>query len=268
MVPLSGLSPEKNPPLLWAYGERCSPQITSQAIRLVYPAPSPFLTKELEYRAREGQALRIYFRNDRSLFADISKIIFSIISKRPPPKEVASFWQWIIPSLSKHRIRKQIKNQNRLSQYIARHPVSLNKIIYIPEKAQVLYKTKYNDYFGENIQAFSPSVITYYWFDDLPMKLKKPESPKSLNIKELKEGKITKIMPSNKWHYVKVIMALFAFKTYYLLYYYIKKRDLYSIVPNIPNSVNKLLTQHSFFGIISSIDGGSPWIKNKISVKS
>ena len=68
---------------------------------------------------------------------------------------MASFWQWIIPSLSQHRIRKPIKNQNRLSQYIARHPVSLNKIIYIPEKAQVLYKTKYNDYFGENIQLFT-----------------------------------------------------------------------------------------------------------------
>ena len=26
---------------------------------------------------------------------------------------------------------------------------------YIPEKAQVLYKTKYNDYFGENIQLFT-----------------------------------------------------------------------------------------------------------------
>ncbi len=44
------------------------------------------------------------------------------------------------------------KARTGLSQYIARHPVSLNKIIYIPEKAQVLYKTKYNDYFGENIQ--------------------------------------------------------------------------------------------------------------------
>ncbi|MBA7624793.1 hypothetical protein ES703_32206 [subsurface metagenome] len=64
-------------------------------------------------------------------------------------------FQSTIPSLSRHRIRKQIKNQNRLSQYIARHPVSLNKIIYIPEKGKVLYKTKYNDYFGENIQLFT-----------------------------------------------------------------------------------------------------------------
>ena len=68
---------------------------------------------------------------------------------------MSSFWRWIIPSLSRQKTRKQIKNQNRLSQYIARHPVSLNKIIYIPEKAKVLYKTKYNDYFGENIQLFT-----------------------------------------------------------------------------------------------------------------
>ncbi len=43
--------------------------------------PLPLLTKELEYRAREGQAPRIYFRNDKSLFADFSKIIFSIINE-------------------------------------------------------------------------------------------------------------------------------------------------------------------------------------------
>ncbi len=54
------------------------------------------------------------------------------------------------------------KARTGLSQYIARHPVSLNKIIYIPEKAQVLYKTKYNDYFGENIQLFTATdfIIT------------------------------------------------------------------------------------------------------------
>ena len=49
---------------------------TSGASRLL-----PLLTKELEYRAWEGQALRIYFINDKSLFADISKIIFSIINE-------------------------------------------------------------------------------------------------------------------------------------------------------------------------------------------
>ena len=30
-----------------------------------------------------------------------------------------------------------------------------HRLIYIPEKAQVLYKIKYNDYFGENIQLFT-----------------------------------------------------------------------------------------------------------------
>ncbi|MCW3987899.1 MAG: transposase, partial [Candidatus Bathyarchaeota archaeon] len=50
---------------------------------------------------------------------------------------------------------KDQKARTGLSQYIARQPVSLNKIIYIPEKAKVLYKTKYNDYFGENIQLFT-----------------------------------------------------------------------------------------------------------------
>jgi len=43
--------------------------------------PLHFLTKKLEYIAQEGQAIRIYFRNDKSLFADISKIIFSIINE-------------------------------------------------------------------------------------------------------------------------------------------------------------------------------------------
>jgi hypothetical protein len=43
--------------------------------------PLPLITKELEYKTWEGQALRIYFRNDKSLFADISKIIFSIINE-------------------------------------------------------------------------------------------------------------------------------------------------------------------------------------------
>ena len=37
--------------------------------------------KCIECGAREGQAFRIYFRNDKSLFADISKIIFSIINE-------------------------------------------------------------------------------------------------------------------------------------------------------------------------------------------
>ena len=47
------------------------------------------------------------------------------------------------------------KVRESLSQYISRHPVSLKKISYVPEKSQVLYITKYNKYFGENVKLFS-----------------------------------------------------------------------------------------------------------------
>jgi hypothetical protein len=42
-----------------------------------------------------------------------------------------------------------------LCQYIARNPVSLPKITYEPDKKKVIYHTKYNDYWGENIKLFS-----------------------------------------------------------------------------------------------------------------
>ena len=178
------------------------------------------------------KALRIYFRNDKSLFADISKIIFSIIneyyneaSETPlktgaiisyqsfgdlmranphwhaiileggidgegtfhsiPIKNTSNLTELFRRRVISYFVKKKLLNEKfarnllswkhsgfsvdnsilipaqdqkartGLSQYIARHPVSLNKIIYIPEKAKVLYKTKYNDYFGENIQLFT-----------------------------------------------------------------------------------------------------------------
>ena len=42
-----------------------------------------------------------------------------------------------------------------LCQYIVRHPVSLQKITYEPDKKKVIYHTKYNEYWGENIKLFS-----------------------------------------------------------------------------------------------------------------
>ena len=68
-----------------------------------------------------------------------------------------------IPAASK-------KARVNLSQYIIRHPVSLKKIMYIKEKRGILYHTKYNDYWKENIKAFSLIVIIYSSFDDLPVK--------------------------------------------------------------------------------------------------
>jgi len=41
-----------------------------------------------------------------------------------------------------------------LSQYIIRHPVSLQKMLYVRSKGTVIYKTKYNEYWGENIKVF------------------------------------------------------------------------------------------------------------------
>ena len=38
--------------------------------------------------------------------------------------------------------------------YIARHPVSLKKIFYVKENGTVIYRTKYNEYWGENIKVF------------------------------------------------------------------------------------------------------------------
>ena len=46
------------------------------------------------------------------------------------------------------------KARVNLSQYIVRHPVSLKKIFYIKENSTVIYRTKYNAYWGENIKLF------------------------------------------------------------------------------------------------------------------
>jgi hypothetical protein len=41
-----------------------------------------------------------------------------------------------------------------LSQYIVRHPVSLKKIFYVKENGTIIYRTKYNEYWKENIKLF------------------------------------------------------------------------------------------------------------------
>ena len=46
------------------------------------------------------------------------------------------------------------KARVNLSQYIVRHPVSLKKIFYVKENDTVIYRTKYNAYWGENIKLF------------------------------------------------------------------------------------------------------------------
>jgi hypothetical protein len=47
------------------------------------------------------------------------------------------------------------KAREGLSRYISRHPVSLKKNIYVPAQGKIIYRTKYNQYFGENIKLLT-----------------------------------------------------------------------------------------------------------------
>ena len=49
------------------------------------------------------------------------------------------------------------KARVNLSQYIIRHPVSLQKILYARSNGTIIYKRKYNEYFKENIKLFKAS---------------------------------------------------------------------------------------------------------------
>ena len=177
------------------------------------------------------KALRIYFKNDRNLFADVSKIIFSIINdyyneaakttvKTGAVISYQSFGDMVrsnphyhciileggiddkgcfhylpikdtsqLAEVFRRRVIKYLDDKGllersfalnllswkhsgfsvdnsikipasskaarvNLSQYIARHPVSLKKILYVKENGTVIYKTKYNEYWGENIKVF------------------------------------------------------------------------------------------------------------------
>ena len=64
------------------------------------------------------------------------------------------------------------KARVNLSQYIIRHPVSLKKIMYIKEKANVLYHTKYNDYWKENIKLLKAADFIAELTQHIPPKHK------------------------------------------------------------------------------------------------
>jgi hypothetical protein len=46
------------------------------------------------------------------------------------------------------------KTRESIAQYLVRPPLSLRKIKYEPFKGKVLFKTKYNEYFGENFKVY------------------------------------------------------------------------------------------------------------------
>jgi hypothetical protein len=47
------------------------------------------------------------------------------------------------------------KARESIAQYLVRPPLSLRKIKYEPFKGRVLFKTKYNEYFGENFKVYT-----------------------------------------------------------------------------------------------------------------
>ncbi len=49
------------------------------------------------------------------------------------------------------------KTRESIAQYLVRPPLSLSKIKYEPFKGKVLFKTKYNEYFGENFKVYTAS---------------------------------------------------------------------------------------------------------------
>ena len=47
------------------------------------------------------------------------------------------------------------KSRESIAQYLVRPPLSLSKITYESFKGEVLFKTKYNEYFGENFRVYN-----------------------------------------------------------------------------------------------------------------
>ncbi len=94
------------------------------------------------------KALGVFFRHDRRLFAEISKMIFSMISDFYRNMHSCKHSGFSIDNSV--RILDEKSGEN-LAQYIARPPVSLKKIHYEGFKGRVLFHTHYNEYFKENV---------------------------------------------------------------------------------------------------------------------
>jgi len=122
------------------------------------------------------KCLRPYFMHNRTLFSAISRLIFNLIQdyyNEVAGREITSglvlshqtFGDFAGNLLSWKNSGFSIDNSVRISssdkkareslaQYIARAPVSLEKIRYEPFHGKVLFKTpKYNDYFKENFKS-------------------------------------------------------------------------------------------------------------------
>jgi len=60
-------------------------------------------------------------------------------------------------------------SQESLAEYIARPPISLNKILYEPFKGRVLFHTKYSSYFKQNIHIHASCYVA---IDESPVQVK------------------------------------------------------------------------------------------------
>ena len=56
-----------------------------------------------------------------------------------------------------------------LRELFARCPVSLKKIIYEPVKGKVIFMTKYNAYFKENLKVYDPVKFTGLTAQHIPV---------------------------------------------------------------------------------------------------
>ena len=138
------------------------------------------------------KALRPFFRHDRRLFADVSRLVYRIIHEfyammggtffyipfSGLQSMVEVFRRRVIKLLVDRKLLNEdfagnllcwkhsgfsINNsvrildesaQESLAEYIARPPISLKKIRYEPFKGKVLFHTKYSEYFKQNVHLF------------------------------------------------------------------------------------------------------------------
>ena len=94
-----------------------------------------------------------------------------------------------------------MKARENVSQYIARHPISIKKILYEPTKGRVIYHTKYNDYFKENVKIFEATDFIAELTQHIPPKHKQYIRYYGLYSSRGKgktraEGKLNHLLPS------------------------------------------------------------------------
>ena len=110
------------------------------------------------------KALRVFFRHNRTLFSEVSRLIFAIIQNFYNEDFTLDLLSWRHSGFSiDNKVRILNKEaQKSLSQYIALPPLSLKKIYYEPLKGRVLFHATYNEY------PFLSHLSSYGWNTAFP----------------------------------------------------------------------------------------------------